>query len=414
MEGTKMRVIIVGGGIAGPAAAIALRQIGVEVVMLEARPHTDADAGSWFTLAPNGVHALDELGARHLAAAIGLPSERNVMVGASGAVLGTMSLGVPLADGTVALTMKRSRLAQALVEEAGRRGADVRPGSRVVAVESDAAAGVGVGEATVVLEDGGRIVGDLVVGADGIHSLVRRAIDPAAAAVRYVGLTNFGGITERTPLAATLAARQWHFVFGSRAFFGAHPTPEGDVVWFVNVPRPAITDAERGSTSPQQWQEQLVTLLAGDAGPAADLVRTGRLELWADNTHDLGRVNHWHRGRLVIIGDAAHAPSPSSGQGASLALEDAVVLATCLRDAGSLEEALTAYEGLRRDRVERIVAVGARSSSSKIPGRAGRAVRDAMMRLVFRFVVTERRAAWITGHRVRWESGPTPALRSGA
>ena len=121
-------------------------------------------------------------------------------------------------------------------------------------------------------------------------------------------------------------------VFGSRAFFGAHRTPDGDVVWFANVPRPAIDSDERAATSAEQWQQWLVDLFAGDAGPAAELVRTGELELAGDSTYDLGHVPVWHRGRLVLVGDAAHAPSPSSGQGASMALEDAVELARCLRD----------------------------------------------------------------------------------
>jgi 2-polyprenyl-6-methoxyphenol hydroxylase-like FAD-dependent oxidoreductase len=403
-----MRALVVGGGIAGPATALALQRAGVDAVVVEARPSSDAETGSWFTLAANGVHVLDLLGARHRATAIGFPSERNVMVGSTGRVLGTMSLGVPLEDGTVALTMKRSRLAAALVDEAVRRGIDVRHDSKVVDV-ARRADGV-----TVRLAGGETLDGDLLVGADGVRSTVRCVIDPGAAPARYVGLTNFGGICERTPLAETLPARQWHFVFGSRAFFGAHPTPDGDVVWFVNVPGPAITPAERAARSPEQWQDLLVELLEADAGPAAELVRTGRLELWADNTHDLPRVAHWHRDRMVLVGDAAHAPSPSSGQGASLALEDAIVLATSLRDSDSVEGGLTAYEAARRDRVERIVAAGARSSSSKIPGRAGRAVRDAMMRLVFRYVVTDRRAAWVTGHRVRWEPAGQPALPSEA
>ncbi|WP_256796363.1 NAD(P)/FAD-dependent oxidoreductase [Terrabacter sp. Ter38] len=401
-----MKALIVGGGIAGPAAALALHQAGIEPVVLEAWPRSDDEAGSWFTLASNGLHALDLLGARHLVTPIGFPSERNVMVGATGRVLGTMSLGVPLDDGTVAVTMKRSRLAAALLDEAGRRGIDVRHDSRVVDVASRSD---GV---TVTLEDGSTLEGDLLVGADGVRSMVRRTIDPEAAPARYVGLTNFGGVTEATSVAGALPAREWHFVFGSRSFFGAHPTPDGDVVWFVNVPGPAITPAERAVRTPEQWRDHLAELLAADAGPAADLVRSGRLELWADNTHDLPRVARWHRDRMVVIGDAAHAPSPSSGQGAALALEDAVVLATCVRDAGTVEEALTAYDTARRARVERIVAAGARSSSSKIPGRAGRAVRDAMMRLVFRFVVTERSSAWITGHRVRWEPGEQTAEES--
>lgn len=403
-----MKALVVGGGIAGPATALALQQVGIDPVVLEGWPRSDGEAGSWFTLAPNGLHALDLLGARHLATDLGVPSERNVMVGATGRVLGSMGLGVPLDDGTVAMTMKRSRLAAALVAEAERRGIEVRHGSRVVAVAT------GDDGATVTLADGSTLTGDLVVGADGVRSTVRSAIDPGAAPARYVGLTNFGGVTEGTPLAASLPPRQWHFVFGSRAFFGAHPTPQGDVVWFVNVPGPAITPAERAARTPEQWRDLLVDLLADDAGPAADLVRSGRLELWADNTHDLPRVAHWHRGRVVLVGDAAHAPSPSSGQGASLALEDAVVLATSLRDAASVEAGLTAYERERRGRVERIVAAGARSSSAKIPGRARRAVRDTMMRLVFRFVVTDRSSAWVTGHRVRWEPADEPALPSGA
>jgi len=403
-----MKALVVGGGIAGPATALALQQVGVDVTVLEAWPRADGEAGSWLTLAPNGLHALGLLGARHLASDLGMPSERNVMVGATGRVLGTLSLGVPLDDGTVAVTLKRSRLALALLDEARRRGIDVRQGSRVVQVET------GPDTVRAALEDGSTVDADLLVGADGVHSTVRRAIDPHAAQARYVGLTNFGGVTEGSPLAVTLPARQWHFVFGSKAFFGAHPTPEGDVVWFVNLPRPVITAKERARKGPEDWRTELADLFALDAGPAAELIRTGRLELWADNTHDLPRVAHWHRGRAVIVGDAAHAPSPSSGQGASMALEDAVVLATSVRDATTVEEALTAYEASRRVRVERIVAAGARSSSSKIPGRAGRAVRDTMMRIVFRHLVTDRSSAWVTGHRVRWEPTVDPALPSGA
>ena len=89
--------------------------------------------------------------------------------------------------------MKRSRLALALLDEARRRGIDVRHGSRVVQVETRP------DTVRATLEDGSTVDGDLLVGADGVHSIVRRAIDPHAAPARYVGLTNFGGITEGTP-----------------------------------------------------------------------------------------------------------------------------------------------------------------------------------------------------------------------
>src|SRR5262249_16669760 len=137
-----------------------------------------------------------------------------------------------------------------------------------------------------------------------------------------------------------------------------------------------------------------------DAGPAVGLIEAGRLELAADNTHDLGHVPNWHRGPIVIIGDAAHAPAPTSGQGASMAIEDAIVLASALRHQPSIPQAFAAYEGARRERVEKIVAWGARGSNNKAPGRVGRIVRDAMLRFLFRFVITEKATAWMYDYRV--------------
>jgi 2-polyprenyl-6-methoxyphenol hydroxylase-like FAD-dependent oxidoreductase len=106
---------------------------------------------------------------------------------------------------------------------------------------------------------------------------------------------------------------------------------------------------------------------------------------------------------MVLLGDAAHAPSPSSGQGASLALEDAVELAHVLKNsraAFDLGAALAAFEQGRRPRVERVVRAGARSSSVKIPGPVGRAVRDTALQIAFRWFVTDRSTAWMSGHRV--------------
>ena len=108
---------------------------------------------------------------------------------------------------------------------------------------------------------------------------------------------------------------------------------------------------------------------------------------------------------MIIIGDAAHAPSPTSGQGASMAMEDAVVLAKCLRDLSSMPQAFATYERLRRQRVERIVAEGTRQSSNKTPGPVGRKVRDFMLPFVFKFLVTEKSLSWMFNHHIDWD-GP--------
>ncbi len=87
-----------------------------------------------------------------------------------------------------------------------------------------------------------------------------------------------------------------------------------------------------------------------------------------------------------------------------MALEDAVVLAQALRDGSDVSAGLAAYERTRRERVEKIVAAGARSSSSKIPGRVGRRFQEAVLKLVFRHLVTEKSTAWMSGHRIDWEA----------
>ena len=397
-----MKALVVGGGIAGPAAALALAKAGIEPLVLERQPIVDPEAGSWFTVAPNGLDALEAIDALAAVRDQGVPSRANVMYGATGHRLGKVGLGRPLDNGLVALTMKRSWMAARLEREAERRGIVVRRGADVSGV-TDAGDHV---EAT--LRDGTVLKADLLVGADGVHSRVRQAIDAQAPAARYVGLTNFGGITRNTPIAGDLEPEAWHFIFGSQAFFGAHPTPAGDVVWFVNVPEPEITRDQRRNSTEEEWARRLLSLVRDDAGPAADLVRNGRLELAGENTYDLGHVPTWFRGRMVIIGDAAHAPSPSSGQGASMALEDAVVLAQALRDHAEgdhadVPAAFAAYEKARRERVEKIVAAGARSSSSKIPGPVGRRFQELMLRVVFRYMITNRSIAWINDNRIRWE-----------
>lgn len=392
-----MRAIIVGAGIAGPVTAMALQRAGIESIIVEAHPPSDGEVGSYFTVSPNGLQALEVVGALSIAKAIGFPTRRNVMRNSAGHELGTLSLGSPLADGTPALTMKRSRLAGALADEAVRRGIRIDFGRRVRSITRDRDGVV------ARFEDGSTERADLLIGADGVHSEVRRTIDPSAPGGRYVGLTNFGGITKAGLVpGGALEPESWQFMFGRRAFFGAHRTPDGDVVWFVNAPRDEIGRVERATTSLESWQQWLAALFEEDAGSAGALIRAGRLELAADNTYDLGHVPVWHRDRMIVIGDAAHAPAPSSGQGASMAMEDGVVLAIALRDHADIERAFAAYEAARRERVERIVAQGARSSSSKTPGRVGSLFRDAFMRIAFRYLITERSMAWMYDHRIEW------------
>jgi 2-polyprenyl-6-methoxyphenol hydroxylase-like FAD-dependent oxidoreductase len=396
-EEQKMKALIAGGGVAGPVTAMALQRAGIDAVVYEAHVPSTEEVGSYLGLASNGLDALRAIDADKPVLAAGFPTATNILLSGTGRRLGAVSNGGRLADGTVSHTIKRPRLYRALHDEAAARGIDIEHGRRLVGAE--AAAGGGV---VATFEDGTRVTGDLLVGADGVHSATRRLLDPAAPAPRYVGLVNFGGYTPGGAGAGEPGA--WQMIFGRRAFFGYVDDLDGGTVWFANVPRPAVTPAERAATTPEQWRRQLMELFAADHGPAGDLIADGFLELAGDSTYDLPSVPTWHRGPMVIVGDAAHAPSPTSGQGASMAAEDAVVLAQCLRDLPTVGDALAAYEGLRRRRVERIVAQGARTGRAKTPGPLGRVLRDLTLPLVFKLLVTERSQSWIHDHHIDWDT----------
>src|SRR5829696_2327234 len=399
------RVLIVGGGIAGPVTAMALQRGGIQAVVYEAHPPASEEVGSYLTVATNGIDALRAIHMHTPVLHAGFPTSTNLLYSSRGRRLGAVSNGGVLPDGTTAHTIKRARLYRTLYQQAAGRGIQVEFGKRLRDAAPTADGGV-----LARFADGSQAAGDLLIGADGAHSTTRHLIDPAAPAPRYVGLVNFGGYTPAGAGAGEPGA--WYMMFGRRAFFGYVVDPAGGAVWFANVPRPAVTPAERATTTPEQWQRQLLELFAADRGPATRLVAAGALELAGDNTHDLPSVPTWHNGVMVIVGDAAHAPSPTSGQGASMAAEDAVVLAKCLRDLPDIPQALAAYERLRRARVERIVAQGARSGSAKTPGPVGRVVRDLLLPLVFRFLVTDRSQAWIYDHHLDWDTPITPTPRT--
>jgi 2-polyprenyl-6-methoxyphenol hydroxylase-like FAD-dependent oxidoreductase len=293
-----------------------------------------------------------------------------------------VSTGGPQDGGTVGLSMKRSELYRALHSEAVRRGVDIRYGSRLVdARTSDH----GV---TAVFADGTTDSADLLVGGDGVRSTVRSLVD-SSSVPRYVPVLNTAGYSEHTPADAEVG--RLTMVFGKRAFFGYLVAPTGKTWWFANPPMSREPAADEVATiADAEWRSRLYALYGGDRSPAVALIEgtPGALRGWT--TYDMPTVRSWHCGRMVLIGDAAHATSPAAGQGASLAVEDAVILARCLRDL-AVPEAFELFEATRRQRAQRIVAEGWKTSSAKSPNAAGRFARDLIMPVVMSRAVARGR-----------------------
>jgi 2-polyprenyl-6-methoxyphenol hydroxylase-like FAD-dependent oxidoreductase len=395
--------LVIGGGIAGPVAALALRKAGLDAAVYEAYPRSAQGLGGTLMLAPNGLKALGVVGLDEAVTALGQPIERLVMTDARGKRL----MEVPSLPGLPpSRVMWRSDLYRVVRDRAIQAGIRFEHGKRLVDVR-DSDHGL-----TALFEDGSSAVGDILIGADGIHSTVRSLIDPHAPQPRPDGLVGLGGESD-AQLAASSDAM--YFAFGKRAFLGYWVQPDGRPAWFANLPsKQPMSLAEARAISPEAWFERLREAYAGDE-PAEALVRSTRPEhlFVLGSTDMLPTVPRWHRGRMVLVGDSAHAPNHSSGQGVSLAVESAVELARCVRDIDDISRAFAAYEHLRRARVTRIAAQAARTNQRKAAGPIASAVLSLVMRVAARtFLTPQRMFGWVYGYTIDWDQ-PVAATDAG-
>lgn len=388
--------LVVGGGIAGPVTALALHKAGIDVTIFEACDGGRANVGGAFTIATNGLDALDSVDALPAVKGLGFPAPSLRMRNARGKVLGTLATGISRPDALESTSFRRADMFTALNAETARRGIRTEPGKRFNRFTESA------DSVTAHFADGSSATADILIGADGIRSAVRGLIDPAASRPRYTGLVSFGGFVPNPGLAPD--PDTWTMTFGRKAFAGVFVPTEREVWWFVNVPRDRpLTKEEILAEGIDRWVSRLIGLFEGDRVPIEAILRAqgadGIVVLGAQ--YDLPNVTTWHRGRVAIVGDAAHAASTSSGQGASMAMESAVTLGRCLRDCAGPPEAFTAYEHLRRERVAKIVAHGAKSASAKAAGPFSALMRDIFLRIGLKyFYKPESTDAWLLGHHI--------------
>ncbi|GAA4257694.1 FAD-dependent oxidoreductase [Dactylosporangium darangshiense] len=392
--------IVIGGGIGGPVAAMALQKAGIEATVYEAYEGSADGVGGALSIAPNGRTALAAIGAEERVAAAGSPMRGMVMQSWTGKRLAEFGTPPGLPE---MLLVWRSDLYRALYGEAARRGVRVEHGRRLVSLSDEG------GRVVAQFADGTSAAADVLIGADGIRSTVRRLIDPAAPEPRYAGLLGFGARTSGEGLTPT--ADKMHMVFGKRAFFGYQVT-DTDSGWFANLPHPRpMSAAEARGIGAAEWLRRLQEVFRDDRTPAVEMIRRTAPEdlVITGGLEDIPSVPTWHRGRVVLLGDAAHATSPSSGQGASLAIESAVQLARCLRDL-PVPDAFAAFEGLRRERVERIIRMAEKTNSDKAAGPVARVLRDLIMPVAMRLLASPEKFAWQFDHPIDW-AAPVTAPR---
>jgi FAD-dependent urate hydroxylase len=326
------RVLIVGGGIAGLTLGRALHRQGLTVELVERSPVWRAEGGG-IAVQPNGLRMLRALGLDATVERAGTRVHGWRFCDAPGNVLSESDLDALWGDVGPFIGIERMRLQQVLV--AGVEGVPCRLGISISSLAEDDDG------ASVVFSDGSSGGYDLVVGADGISSTVRAlALSPVRPA--YTGAMAWRSVAPIRP--GGLTTLQFHL--GEGCFFGLCPVGDGRTYGFGNITEPRAQEPMAGRL------DRLRRHFRGFSAIVQDyLTALSRDEEIHCAPVDWLALEEWHRGRVVLIGDAAHASSPMMGQGGCMAMEDAYVLAESLRAHSTLTQALDAYAARRRPRV---------------------------------------------------------------
>ena len=329
------KALVIGGGIGGLAAAIGLRRAGWEVEVFEAAPEM-REVGAGLSIWINALKAMDRLGLRHLAPSA-MPDGPSGFWTPAGELLSGMDAAeMRSRHGEMMAVVHRAELQAGMLDALGRE--HVRAGVRLVRFDQDP------GGVTAIFGDGSEARGDVLIGADGIRSVVRSQLH-GPEAPRYAGYTAWRAVVpfahDRLKAGETI---------GRGARFGRVAMAGGRVYWF------ATQNAAEGGRSPDGEKAELLRVFAGWHAPIPQLIAAAPEEsILRNDIHDRPPLAKWGAGRVTLLGDAAHPMTPNLGQGACQALEDAVALARALGESTDVEAALARYEEIRRPRANRFV-----------------------------------------------------------
>jgi 2-polyprenyl-6-methoxyphenol hydroxylase-like FAD-dependent oxidoreductase len=358
-----VKVVVVGAGIGGLTASVALGRAGAEVTVLERMPQL-SEVGAGLTLAPNAMNALETLGLAEAVRGFGSALDYIEHRKANGTVIARWAtVKAALKLGNRVTGMIRPAL-QSLLADA--LGADaLHLGVECVAITQDAD---GV---SVRTSGGGELRGDLAIGADGARSVVRAQFD--STPLRYAGYTTWRGLSHYDGVTPDVHVQ----TYGRGSIFGIVPVGQGLVYWYGSR-----NEEAGGHDAPGERKRALLELFRGWHEPVEALIDASKEEEIARaDIYDLPRRDRWGDGRVTLLGDAAHPTAPTLGQGACMAIEDGVVFARCLEAATDPAAALRAYEKLRIPRTAWIVRESRRQGRfTQWESPLATRVRDLMLR----------------------------------
>jgi 2-polyprenyl-6-methoxyphenol hydroxylase-like FAD-dependent oxidoreductase len=377
--------IVIGGGIAGPALSLFLQRRGIEPQCFEAH-HEPATIGGGFQIAPNGIRVLSALGLAERVAAAGAPSSEFCFRNHHGRVIG----GFDMRRSGIGVTIRRAAFHQILLDEMARNGLSIAYGKRLSAIEDR------THEVVAHFDDGSAVCGDMLLATDGVGSRVRALILPEHARPHYTGMLGVGGFAGRNS-SRPIDPQDVHrlnFVVGPRLQFGYASLAASAPVWgwWCHLPQETeLPKKELQAISNDELRAQVLRAFDGWHPPVESFVSTTEV-IMRTAIYDVPPLPTWHLGRVMLLGDAAHAMSPAGGQGASLALEDAMVAGQRLSQRPSaIENVFGDVEAILRPRAERMVAQASENDARQLKqlGVVGCWIRDRIFPFLSPLVARE-------------------------
>ena len=395
----SLHVLIIGGGVAGLALALFLKKAGITCTIYEAYAYK-GEAGGGLNIAPNGMNVLAALGLADELAARGAITLEHCFRSENGKVLARIPYGDIHKYGQPGVSMSRATLYEVLTNEINQSGIEIRYNKRLLSID-EYPTGIKAN-----FEDGDSDSGDILIGADGIRSRTRSHILPQGPEPAFVGVVGVGGFVklERVPELTLQDLNSLNYTFGAKGFFGYGAADQGYAMWWSNLhAEHPMSETALRDTSMDRLQREMLNIYQDFQGPAAALITNTERPL-RQNISDIQSLPTWHKGRVLLIGDAAHAVSPNAGQGASMALEDAMYLAKLLRDGkDDYAKVFLQFEGDRKGRVEKIVAEGRKRGVGKQAVSPFQAKIRNFMMSVFLKLFGIKGIDWVYKYKIDWE-----------
>jgi len=391
-----LHVILVGSGIGGLAAALALSDRGVGVTLLEQAAAIEA-VGAGVQLSANATRLLFRLGLEApLRAVACAPEAVEVRDRLDSALNIHTRLGAFGEDrwGAPYLQVHRADLQRLLLDAAAsRRGIDIRLSAKVEAINQEE------GRAYARLNGGEAVAGDAVIGCDGIHSSVRAALWGEQAA-RFVGQAAWRGLAPADRLPAGDIAAIAGVWTGAGRHFVHYPVRGGALINVVGVVEQRRWRSE--SWTAEAERSQFVADFEGWPSPVSQLIAAVQTP-WLFAIYDRPPLARWSKGRVSLLGDAAHPAPPFLAQGAAMAIEDGEALARHIAEGADAPLALAAYEDERKSRTARVQAWSRRNAQLfHLQGLAARGLFGAVAQIDrLRGAEPEARLDWLYGYRPR-------------